>query len=79
MLYSNVRLMVNLIKRKDEGVWQIVSWSKLLADVAFFGLFIFLMIWEANNRQLYNALPVLVLSLFAGFAVKDKRKTPDKE
>ena len=29
--------------------------------VCFFGLFVFLMLWEANNRQLYNQIPVLTL------------------
>ncbi len=33
----------------------------LLCDVTFIGYFWFLMIWEANNRQLYNMLPILLL------------------
>ncbi len=32
----------------------------LLGNLTFLGLFIFLMIWEANNRQLYNQMPVLL-------------------
>ena len=32
-----------------------------ICDVSFLGYFIFLMIWEANNRQLYNFLPILIL------------------
>ncbi|MCR4814547.1 MAG: hypothetical protein K5879_06960 [Lachnospiraceae bacterium] len=39
---------------------------KIAADVSFFGLFVFLMIWESNNRQLYNQLPVMILGLFSG-------------
>ena len=37
---------------------------KVAADLSFFGLFLFLMIWESNNRQLYNQLPVMILSAF---------------
>lgn len=29
-------------------------------QISFMGLFIFLMIWEANNRQLYNQMPVFI-------------------
>lgn len=31
----------------------------LIAQLTLFGLFIFLMLWEANNRQLYNHMPWL--------------------
>ena len=40
----------------------------LFARISLFGLFLFLMFWEANNRQLYNHIPLLVLSGAATFA-----------
>ncbi len=41
-----------------------LPFMKVAADLSFFGLFLFLMIWESNNRQLYNQLPVMILSTF---------------
>lgn len=38
-----------------------VSAIKAVADLALLGNIIFLMIWEANNRQLYNQLPIILL------------------
>ena len=29
--------------------------------VVVFGIYIFLMLWEANNRQMYNQMPGLIL------------------
>ena len=37
-----------------------IPYSILLGNLTFLGLFIFLMIWEANNRQLYNQMPILL-------------------
>lgn len=34
----------------------------LISELAIFGLFLFLMFWEANNRQLYNHIPWFVVS-----------------
>lgn len=41
-----------------------LPFMKVAADLSFFGLFLFLMIWESNNRQLYNQLPVMILATF---------------
>lgn len=38
-----------------------LSSMKIIADLSMLGLIIFLMIWEANNRQLYNQVPVILL------------------
>lgn len=35
--------------------------TKAIADLSLIGIVLFLMIWEANNRQLYNQLPVIIL------------------
>ncbi len=75
MLYTGILILIGLIGKKETDVFQIVPKSKLLADVAFFGLFLFLLIWEANNRQLYNALPVLILALFGYFTPEGKKST----
>ena len=63
-----VYVLIGLIKKKETPVMKIVSWPRILSDISFFGLFLFLMLWESNNRQLYNSLPVIILGLFAGFA-----------
>ena len=34
---------------------------KAIADLSLLGIIIFLMIWEANNRQLFNQIPFLLL------------------
>ena len=36
------------------------SKTLMLFDLAMLGYFLFLLIWEANNRQLYNMLPILI-------------------
>ena len=33
----------------------------MIDQLSFFGIFLFLMIWEANSRQLYNQMPGLIL------------------
>lgn len=38
-----------------------VSPLLMICQLSFFGIFIFLMLWEANNRQLYNQMPGLIL------------------
>lgn len=40
---------------------QRLSSMKIIADLSMLGLIIFLMIWEANNRQLYNQVPIILL------------------
>lgn len=49
--------IVNTIRKKE------VSPVLLICDISFVGYFVFLMIWEANNRQLYNFLPIMVLGM----------------
>lgn len=34
---------------------------KVIADMTLLGIMIFLMIWEANNRQMYNQMPVIIV------------------
>lgn len=33
----------------------------MICQLAFFGIFLFLMLWEANSRQLYNQMPGIIL------------------
>lgn len=47
--------LYNIFKKSE------LSPVKAIADLTILGNFIFLMIWEANNRQLYNQLPVILL------------------
>ncbi len=64
LLYSVIfiRMIMNMI-----GVIRCnkIDISELIVHISFLGIFIFLMIWEANNRQLYNNIPVLIM----GFAI----------
>lgn len=49
----------------------------LFARISLFGLFLFLMFWEANNRQLYNHIPLLVITgmtTFTQFFDKKREK-----
>lgn len=45
----------HLIKKREIPV------AKVIADLSLLGIIIFLMIWEANNRQLYNQIPIIIL------------------
>ena len=63
-LFGSVRALVLLIKEKEKKTSEIISYSKVLADISMFGIFLFLMLWESNNRQLYNQLPLFILALF---------------
>ena len=35
----------------------------LFVNLSFLGIILFLMLWESNNRQLYNQMPVILLGL----------------
>lgn len=50
-----LRTAVEALRRKEIPV------MKMVADVSLLGIIVFLMIWEANNRQLYNQMPVILL------------------
>ena len=67
LVCTGIYLLIDLIKKKDTSVASVISWPRILSDISFFGLFLFLMLWESNNRQLYNSLPVIIMGLFAGF------------
>ena len=38
---------------------------KMLADISMLGIIVFLMIWEANSRQLYNQVPIMIIGSIA--------------
>lgn len=54
-LLGAVKTFYRILKKKA------VPAVKAVADLALLGNMIFLMIWEANNRQLYNQIPVILL------------------
>lgn len=41
-----------------------VSVIKYTADLSFMGVFIFLLLWESSNRQIYNQLPMIYVAFF---------------
>lgn len=45
--------------KEHNPIWEIPA-AKAIADPSLMGIIIFLMIWEANNRQLYNQVPVIL-------------------
>lgn len=60
MLLGSIACLVALLRGKRIPFWLEV------AHISFFGIFCFLMLWEANNRQMYNQLPMLVLGAVLG-------------
>lgn len=62
--YGSIRSLILLIKRRDKASHEILSFPKVFADISMFGIIVFLMLWESNNRQLYNQLPLLIMMLF---------------
>lgn len=41
-----------------------IPYAKLVSDISLFGIILFLMIWEAKGRQMYNQFPMLIVNLF---------------
>lgn len=58
LLLNIIGSMISIIRRKLD-CYNILG---LFARISLFGLFLFLMFWEANNRQLYNHIPILVIT-----------------
>lgn len=56
-LLGTIKAIIDIIKGRK------ISGCMLLCDVAFIGYFMFLIIWEANNRQLYNSVPLMLVGL----------------
>ncbi len=56
-LLGSIKVIIDIIKGRK------ISGCMLLCDVAFVGYFMFLIIWEANNRQLYNSVPLMLAGL----------------
>lgn len=50
-----VTTLYHLIKTRKLSV------PKAIADLSLLGIILFLMLWEANNRQLYNQIPIIIL------------------
>ncbi len=60
MLYSGLFIssLVALIKRiRNKDVTSTIE----ICHLSFFGITLFLMLWEANSRQLYNQIPTMIL------------------
>ena len=62
--------------------------AKVAADLSLFGIALFLMVWEANNRQLYNQIPVFILGAVLNIRLllslksplfSSRQNNPDKE
>ena len=51
-----------------------VSAIKFAADLSFMGIFLFLLLWESSNRQLYNQFPMLLISLVESTALIMSRR-----
>lgn len=55
-LISLIAAIVGVIKKTETNRLLVVGY------LAFVGMFLFLMIWEANNRQLFNQIPTMILT-----------------
>ena len=49
--------IINLLRRKEKDNSALLR----ISELTFIGYFLFLLIWEANNPQLYNMMPVLIV------------------
>ena len=57
LLLGQINTLKNIICNKMPSVWIFFS------DVTLLGVFLFMAIWETNNRQLYNQIPIVLLGL----------------
>ena len=57
LLLGQIHTLKNIISGKMPSVWV------FFADMSLLGMFLFMAIWEANNRQLYNQIPIVMLGL----------------
>lgn len=62
LLFGGIRELQTSFQGSEIGRIQ------LICLIAFLGIFIFLMLWEANPRQLYNQMPMMILGAFAGIS-----------
>lgn len=60
MIYLSLLLgtILNVVRLFQNKKVDVLLFS---THLSFFGIFIFLMLWEANSRQLYNQMPTLIL------------------
>lgn len=73
ILIGSLICFADLVKRKPIPV------IKLLADISLFGIILFLMIWEAKGRQIYNQFPMLIVNLFVSADIIMKKLTNAKK
>ena len=57
ILIGQMRTLVNLVRGK------MPSFMCMFTDLTMLGVFLFMGLWEANNRQLYNQIPLVMLGL----------------
>jgi hypothetical protein len=63
---------------QDQHILQMDRIPELIGDLTSFGIVLFLMIWEANAKQLYNSYPwILYLATISIYSCKTK-KAPDQ-
>lgn len=56
VILGGIILTIILLFQKKE-----IPLIKVIADMTLLGIMVFLMIWEANNRQMYNQMPVIII------------------
>lgn len=57
LLVGQIKIFINLLRNK------MPSLMILFTDITLLGVFLFMTLWEANNRQLYNQIPIVMLGL----------------
>ena len=63
VFFGGLKCFIVLIKGKD------IPAMKIIADLSLFGIMFFLMIWEANCRQMYNQIPMIIINVFVSIEV----------
>ncbi|MCR4587813.1 MAG: hypothetical protein K5682_05340 [Lachnospiraceae bacterium] len=72
MLLGGIVYLYDIYRKKKPDPWMVI------APLSFIGCFVFLFFWEANNRQLYNQMPVLILGYVVSMGYIGNRRRISK-
>ena len=70
ILLGQIHTLVNIVRGKMPSV------MCMFTDLTMLGVFLFMGLWEANNRQLYNQIPLVMLGLVLYLEVLTKMREP---
>lgn len=70
ILFGQIRTLVNIVRG------EMPSLMCMFTDLTMLGVFLFMGLWEANNRQLYNQIPLVMLGLILHLKAMTKTGLP---